>query len=91
MGSLETSEPTSVTSLAILALAYEAIRDPERASELAEEVLQLEPNHRAAHALLGRLHHEAGRIDDSRRHLRSYLALAPEGATTQWARDLISD
>ena len=89
LGSLENVEPTSVLTLAALALGYEAIGDLERSRELAQEVLSKEPNNRGMHALLGRLLHQVGDLDDSQRHLRSYLALAPETEPTDWARALL--
>jgi hypothetical protein len=43
------------------------------------------------HALLGRLLHHDGEREASTRHLREYLALAPETVPTDWARQLLHE
>ena len=91
LGSLENVGPTSVITLAALALGYEVIGDLDRARELAEQVLGKEPNNRSMHALLGRLLHQIGERDGSQRHLRSYLALSPETVATDWAHALLAE
>ncbi|MCA9563435.1 MAG: tetratricopeptide repeat protein, partial [Myxococcales bacterium] len=89
--SLDSVQPTSVTRRASLAMAYEAIGDSERARQHASAVLEAESNHRQVNALMGRLLHEVGAIEESRQYLRTYLALAPETEPTDWARELLRD
>lgn len=68
IGSLDGSEPTSMRTLPVLARAYEAIGDHERAIEIAHEVLARERNHQDMHALLGRLLAAAGDPIGGERH-----------------------
>jgi predicted Zn-dependent protease len=88
---LESTQPTSMTMLASLALAYEKIGDRARARTSARSVLAGEPHSREMHALLGRLLHHDGEREASTRHLREYLALAPETVPTDWARQLLHE
>jgi tetratricopeptide (TPR) repeat protein len=88
---LQSTEPTSMTSLGILARAYESIGDIERARNAAQAVLEGEPNNHAMHALLGRLLHTTGQLDQAGEHLRTYLALAPASEPTDWAQTLLDE
>jgi tetratricopeptide (TPR) repeat protein len=88
---LQATAPTSMRTLNVLAQAYEAIGDLERARTAAQTVIDHEPNNRAMHALLGRLYHQQGLTEDSGRHLRAYLALAPATEPTDWARAMLDE
>lgn len=88
---LEATEPTSISVLTSLAHAYERIGDVERANETALRVLEREGNNRQIHALLGRIYHQSGNEQETARHLRAYLTLAPETEPTDWAREILGD
>ena len=76
---------TSMEVLALMAMAYEAIGDTERACHAAEKHLA-EPNNRAMHALLGRLSKDRKNWP----HTSETTLLAPESEMTDWARTILA-
>ena len=53
----------------------------DRAVEMAEQALKLDPSHAPAHSLLANVYAEAGRLDDARTHREAAAALQPGNAT----------
>jgi Flp pilus assembly protein TadD len=61
----------------------------EKAVGAFEKVLELDPNRAEAHFQLGMIAVSQGRNEDARRHLETYLTLAPEGAQAATARSIV--
>jgi tetratricopeptide (TPR) repeat protein len=58
--------------------------DPEQALEAYRRAIEQEPAHADAHLNLGRLLHEAGRVDEAETHYRRALAVRPGDATAAY-------
>ncbi len=57
------------------------VSSPDEARDAYRRALELDPHHADAHVNLGRLLHEAGRVDDALRHYRFALDANPHHST----------
>lgn len=57
------------------------VTSPEEARDAYRRALELDPHHAAAHINLGRLLHEAGRLEDALGHYRLALQANPDDST----------